>query len=230
MQVMVVRHHRIDEAGFVADAFAARGAEIGVHQFPRGGDLPPLDGIDHVVVLGAVWSVYEDRISDWIGAELDWLRAADQAGIPVLGICFGAQVLTTALGGSVEPAARGEVGWTTVETFAPDLIEPGPWLEFHHDLCVPPDGARLLARNDLCVQAYSLRQHLAVQFHPEVDGAQVARWLDGAGRAEAERSGEDPDELVARSHAEEPRAAARASRLVDAALQIAGEAAAVRPG
>jgi GMP synthase-like glutamine amidotransferase len=228
MRVVVVRHHAIDEAGFIADAFEARGAEVAVHQFPKGGPLPALDGVDHIVVLGAAWSVYEERISGWIGDELDWLRAADAAGIPVLGICFGAQALTAALGGQVEAAPHSEVGWTTVETLDPALIEPGPWLEFHHDRCIPPPGARLLARNELCVQAFSLRQHLAVQFHPEVDAAQVRLWLNDGGKAEAERAGQDPDKLIAQSEAEEPQAALRAGRLVAAALRIAhGEG---RPG
>ncbi len=221
MRVIVVRHHAVDEAGFIADAFRARGAELTVHQFPREGPLPPLEGVDHIIVLGAVWSVYEDRISSWIGEELDWLRAADAAGIPVLGICFGAQALTAAFGGQVERAPRSEVGWTTIETLAPDLIEAGPWLEFHHDRCLPPPEARVLAVNELCVQAFSIGPHLAVQFHPEVDGAQVSRWLVDGGREEAEQAGQDPDKMVAQSEAEEPQAALRADRLVDAALRIA---------
>jgi len=225
MRVIVVRHHAIDDAGFIADAFRARGGELEVHQFPKGGPLPALDGVDHVVVLGAAWSVYEERISSWIGAELDWLRAADAAGIPVLGICFGAQALTAALGGEVEAAPRSEVGWTTVETLDPDLIEPGPWLEFHHDRCLPPPGARLLARNELCAQAFSIGPHLAVQFHPEVDAAQVTRWLADGGKAEAERAGQDPDKLIAQTEAEEQQAADRADRLVAVALQLAKSAA-----
>jgi GMP synthase-like glutamine amidotransferase len=223
LRVIVVRHHSIDDAGFIADAFRARGAELTVHQFPKGGPLPPMAGVDHIVVLGAVWSVYEEKISSWIGDELDWVRAADAAGIPVLGICFGAQVLCAALGGQVEWAGRSEVGWTTVETLDPALIEAGPWLEFHHDRCLPPPRARLLARNELCVQAFSMGPHLAVQFHPEVDGAQVARWLadDDGTRAEAERAGQDPDKLIAQTEAEEEHAALRADRLVSAALQLA---------
>jgi GMP synthase-like glutamine amidotransferase len=223
MRVIVVRHHAIDDAGFIADAFRARGAELAVHQFPKGGPLPALDGVDHVVVLGAVWSVYEEGISGWIGAELDWLRAADAAGIPVLGICFGAQALTKALGGEVEAAPRSEVGWTMVETLDPDLIEPGPWLEFHHDRCLPPPGARVLARNELCVQAFTVGPHLAVQFHPEADAAQLSRWLADGGEAaaEAERAGQDPDKLIAQAEAEDQQAAVRADRLVAVALQLA---------
>ena len=221
MRVIVVRHHAIDDAGFIADAFRARGAELTVHQFPRGGPLPPLAGVDHIVLLGAVWSVYEERISGWIGEELDWLRAADASGVPVLGICFGAQALAAALGGQVEAAPRSEVGWTAVETLDPAVIEPGPWLEFHHDRCLPPPGARLLARNDVCIQAFSIGPHLAVQFHPEVDGAQVSRWLADGGRAEAERAGQDPDKMIAQTEAEEEQASLRADRLVSAAIQLA---------
>jgi GMP synthase-like glutamine amidotransferase len=222
MRVIVVRHHAIDDAGFIADAFRSRGAELTVHQFPRGGPLPSLAGVDHIVVLGAVWSVYDQRNRSWIGDELDWLRAADAAGIPVLGICFGAQALSAALGGQVEWAGRSEVGWMNVETLDPALIEAGPWLEFHHDRCLPPPGARLLARNELCVQAFGIGQHLAVQFHPEVDGAQVARWLaDEDTRAEAEQAGQDPDKLIAQTEAEEAQAALRADRLVGAAIQLA---------
>ena len=222
MRVIVVRHHAIDHAGFIADAFRARGAELVVHQFPKQGALPALDDVDHVVVLGAAWSVYEERISGWIGAELDWLRAADAAGIPVLGICFGAQALTAALDGQVEPAPRSEVGWTTVETLAPDLIEPGPWLEFHHDRCLLPPGARLLACNELCVQAFTVGPHLAVQFHPEVDADLVSRWLADGGKAEAEQAGQDAETLIAQTKAEEQQAALRADRLVAAALRLAG--------
>jgi GMP synthase-like glutamine amidotransferase len=225
MRVIVVAHHDIDDAGFIGAAFEARGATLDVHLMPEDGPLPALDGADHVVVLGAKWSVYDQAtIGSWIGAELDWLRAADRAGVPVLGICFGAQALSAALGGAVESAGRQEIGWTTVRTHDPQVIEPGPWMEFHGDRCLPPPAARILASNDLCVQAFALRASLAVQFHPEVDATQLRRWLDDGGADEARQAGVDPDELLARTAAEEPGAAARADRLVAAALALAGAA------
>jgi GMP synthase-like glutamine amidotransferase len=223
MRVLVIRHHDIDEAGFIGAAFAARGAELAVHLVPDDGPLPGLGGVDHVIVLGAAWSVYDEAsIGHWIGAELAWLREADRAGVPVLGICFGAQALSAALGGEVKPAVRHEIGWTTIETLAPDLIEPGPWLEFHGDQCLPPAGARILARSEIGVQAFTLGPHLAVQFHPEVDGPQLKRWLDGGADATAaEQAGQDPAELLAQTIAREPAAAQRADRLVAAALRLA---------
>jgi GMP synthase-like glutamine amidotransferase len=227
MRVIVIKHHEIDDAGFIGAAFEALGATLDVHLFPDGGPLPDLDGAEHVIVLGAVWSVYDrEQIGHWIDAELDWLRAADAAGVPVLGICFGAQALCAAMGGRVEAAARPEIGWTVIETSAPDLIEPGPWLEFHNDQCIVPPQATVLARNELCVQAFAVGRNLAVQFHPEVDGAQVQRWLDDGGGKAAQRAGLDPDALAAESVAEEPEAEQRAAGLVATArLLAAGQAA-----
>ena len=140
MRVVVIRHHDIDSAGFIADAFEARGASLAVHLFPDEGPLPALDGVDHVIVLGAVSSVNDP--DPWIAEELAWLRAADAAGVPVLGICFGAQALCAALGGRVEAMARKEIGWFAVDSADEDAIPAGPWLEFHDDRCLLPAGGR----------------------------------------------------------------------------------------
>ena len=222
MRVKVIRHHAEDSPGFIAAAFEARGAEITTHLFPAEGPLPPIDDADHLIVLGAIPSVYDDGPArTWIEDELAWLRRADEAGRPVLGICFGAQALCAALGGRVEPAARKEVGWTMIDSYDPALIPPGPWLVFHEDRCLPSPRAKVLARNELAVQAFTIGRHLAVQFHPEVDGAQLRLWLDAGGRAEAVRAGQDPDALLAETVAQEPASAARADTLVAAAILLA---------
>jgi GMP synthase-like glutamine amidotransferase len=128
--------------------------------------------------------------------------------VPVLGVCFGAQSLAVALGGSVVRAARWERGWMAVATDDPDLVPSGPWFQWHEDAILPPPGATVVARTDLCVQAFTIGPHLAVQFHPEVTDIQVASWATDA---------EDPqrDELVARTRAELPAARARAAALLD---------------
>jgi GMP synthase-like glutamine amidotransferase len=222
VRVQVIRHHAVDSPGFIADAFAARGGEVAGHLFPDDGPLPELAGIDHIVVLGSNASVYDDGAArEWIGAELRWLRQADRAGVPVLGICFGAQALAAALGGSVRAAGQREIGWTLVSTADDTLVPAGPWLEFHGDVCLPPAAARVLASNSAGVQAFSLGPHLAVQFHPEVDGAQLELWLANGSREEAERAGHDPDLLVAETVRQEPAARIRADQLVSAALRVA---------
>ena len=220
MRILVVRHHDIDSAGFIAGALGARGAEASDHLFPDDGPLPAPDGVDHIVVLGAVSSVNDP--DPWITAELAWLRAADQAGVPVLGICFGAQALCAALGGRVEAMARREIGWTMVGSGDHDVVPAGPWLEFHDDRCLLPAGATVLARNEAAVQAFRIGRHFAVQFHPEVDGPQLKRWLDAHAESGATWLGIDPDQFLADTIREEPAARERADRLVATALRIAG--------
>ena len=217
-RVIVVRHHDIDSAGFIAEAFEAQGAELSVHLFPDDGPLPAPGGADRVVVLGAASSVNDP--DPWIAAELDWLRAIDRAGVPVLGICFGAQALCAALGGRVEAMERREIGWRVVDSPDHDVIPAGPWLEFHTDRCLPPPAAIVLARNDVAVQAFRHGRHLAFQFHPEVDGPQLKRWLDAGGNADAEGLGLDPDQFLADTIREEPAARDRAARLVAAFLRL----------
>jgi GMP synthase-like glutamine amidotransferase len=217
-RVIVVRHHDIDTAGFIGDAFEACGAELSVHLFPGDGPLPAPGGADHIVVLGAVSSVNDP--DPWIAAELDWLRAADQAGVPVLGICFGAQALCAVLGGRVEALPRREIGWTMVDSVDPDVIPPGPWLEFHNDRCLPPPAAAILATNDVAVQAFRIGPHLAVQFHPEVDGPLLKLWLDAHTDSDPVALGIDPGQFLADTIREEPAARDRTARLVAAFLRL----------
>ena len=219
-QVIVIRHHDVDSAGFIGAAFEARGAELAVHLFPDGGPLPALapEHVDHVVVLGAISSVNDP--DPWIAEELAWLGRADRAGLPVLGICFGAQVLCAAVGGRVQAMERKEIGWKVVDPVDHGLIPAGPWLEFHHDRCLLPSAATVLAGNDTAVQAFSIGRHLAVQFHPEVDGPQLKRWLDAHTDSDATSLGIDPDQFLADTIREEPAARERAGLLVAAALWL----------
>jgi len=182
MRVLAIRHHGVDSAGFIGAAFEARGAELAVHLLPDDGPLPAPGVFDHVVVLGAESSVNDSH--SWIAEELAWLRTVDAAGLPVLGICFGAQAICAAFGGQVETMARQEIGWTLVDSVDHELVPVGPWLEFHGDRCLLPAAATEIARNDTGVQAFRLGRHPARARPQPVPGRHHPR---GARRRAARR-------------------------------------------
>jgi hypothetical protein len=109
------------------------------------------------------------------------------------------------------------------------VVPPGPWLEFHNDRCLPPPAATVLARNDIAVQAFQIGRHLAVQFHPEVDGPQLKRWLDAHTDSNPITLGIDPDQFLTDTIREEPAARDRAALLVTAALRLAASRPATPP-
>ncbi|MFF4800797.1 type 1 glutamine amidotransferase [Streptomyces sp. NPDC001351] len=233
MRALVVQHDHTTEPGLVGARLVERGYDLGVvtvvpehrHHTPDVAfDFPDPADWDLVVSLGAPWSVYDDTaIGSWIGGELALLRKAHHLGTPVLGVCFGAQALTTALGGSVEPSPRPEIGWTEIDTSDPSLVGRGPWMQWHYDRCVLPPGAEELARNEVGVQAFRVGRSLGVQFHPEITLWMLRGWLANGGEQQALQHGVDPGQLLARSTDLARDARANARNLVDGFLdRVAG--------
>jgi GMP synthase-like glutamine amidotransferase len=233
MRVLFIQQDHISPTGPVGEAFAEHGFDVREFRVvPEEHFRAPSVAVtfpdplafDAVVAMGAPWSVYDqDKIGAWIGDEVDFLARAHHAGVPVLGICFGGQALATALGGRVVRAERPEIGWTTVQTHRPDLIEPGPWFQWHTDRWVLPDGLRAFARTEVAEQAFTVGRSLGVQFHPELTSQMLSGWLD-LGREYVLSLGADPDQLAAETAARSAQAGARARRLVAAFLALDGSA------
>ncbi len=177
-------------------------------------EWPKLAGIDLVVSLGSEWSVYWDHVQDSVEAEVALLRATHSRQVPILGICFGGQILSHALGGSVERAPVPEVGWCDVTSRVPELAGNGPWLQWHSDRFTPPPGADRLAQSPHAEQAYLLGRTLALQFHPEVNESIVAQWSSGGG-AELASLGIEREDLMAQTRSQVERARLAAACLVD---------------
>jgi GMP synthase-like glutamine amidotransferase len=234
MRVLFIQQDHMSPTGPVGEAFADHGFDVQefmvvpeehFHEPAVTAAFPDPLAFDAIVSMGAAWSVYDhDRIGAWIGDELDFLRRALQADVPVLGICFGGQALATALGGRVVRAERPEIGWTTVQTSRPDLIEPGPWFQWHADRWVLPEDVRAFARTDAAEQAFTAGRSMGVQFHPELTPQMLDGWLGNVGREQAVALGTDPDQLVAETAVRSTEARARARRLVAAFLALGGPA------
>ncbi len=239
MRVLFIQHDHCSPTGSVGDRFADRGYDVTeflvvpADRFEDPGvdvSFPDPGSFDVIVPMGAPWSAYDhERIGSWLIPELELLRTAQERGIPVFGICFGGQALALALGGRVEAAERPEIGWYEIETSHPDLIEPGPWLEYHYDRWHPPAGARSLARTGIAPQAFVIGSSLAVQFHPEATPAVLECWLDNGGYADLAGAGISPHEVLGQTRRLAGAAAARAHRLVDGFLDTVATARAHQP-
>jgi GMP synthase-like glutamine amidotransferase len=235
MRLLVIEHDHVSPLGPVAERFADRGCDLVRHLVvPEKAwhapgvetEFPDFTDHDAVVVMGAAWSTYDfELVGSWVRPELEQLRAADAAGVPVLGICFGGQLLATVLGGSVARSEHPEIGWTEVWSDDPDVVPEGPWFQWHLDRWTLPPGARELARNAAASQAFVVRRNLAVQFHPELTGAMLAGWLGNGGDTSAAVMGADIEALVADTAAREEDARRRSHRLVDGFLDRVASAA-----
>jgi GMP synthase-like glutamine amidotransferase len=211
-------------AGLVGEWAAGRGLELQTVRVDLGEPLGDPRERAFIVVLGSVASVATGDVP-WVGDVVDWLREADAACTPVLGICFGAQALAAALGGRVRRLPEREIGWVRVESADEAIIAPGPWLTWHEDGIDLPPLAYELARNAFGVQAFCHCRHLAVQFHPEVTPRIAADWARGDAPPELDRAA-----LLAGTAQHAGAAADAAARLFDGFAARAGLGAAIASG
>jgi GMP synthase (glutamine-hydrolysing) len=223
VRVLFVQHQDDCPPGLVGERLAMLGADQHVVD-ARDRPLPDVDGFDLVVALGSDDSAADESV-EYLSGEWQLLERAVQAGVPVLGICFGAQLLCRVLGGAVAPAPGGaEIGWLRVDTAQPGLVEPGPWLVWHLDVMEPGPDSVVVARTGVGVQAFRHGPHLGVQFHPEATLASARVWASHY-RSSLDRLGIDPAALLAETVERADTARSRAYALVDRVLAHAGVAA-----
>ena len=223
MRALVIVHDPGSEAVLVGERFEARGfepVEVAITTEP-GNPVGSAAGLgepaewDVIIPMGSTSSLTDlDRIGSWIHDELDFLRRADELGVPVFGVCFGGLALAAVHGGRVVRSERPQVGWHPLEPMT-DAPVTGPWMQWHYDRFEPPPDGEVHAADDVGVQAFSLRRNAGVQFHPEVTAAHVARWIGMGGDIELARLGIDPDELLAETRAMYDDVRVRTDALVD---------------
>lgn len=161
------------------------------------GEIPPMettrafDDYDGCVVTGSRASVYWE--DDWIDRVGEWVRQAVDSGMPILGVCWGHQLLADVLGGEVDGMDEYEIGYRTVrqvndsELFA-GLDQEFTAFETHSDRVTQlPVDARLIAENEYGIQAFRHDTVFAVQFHPEYDTATAVEVTRGKDELSAER-------------------------------------------
>ncbi|WP_418282453.1 type 1 glutamine amidotransferase [Halorubrum sp. DTA98] len=144
--------------------------------------LPDHTDFDGIVVTGSRSSVYWDEA--WIQPLVDYVAEAADDGVPILGVCYGHQVLAEALGGRVDDMGEFEIGYNTVRHLGDELFtdvgEEFTVFTTHGDAVVElPPGAELLAENEYGVHAFRTGHCWGLQFHPEYDVETAREVTDG---------------------------------------------------
>ncbi|MDP6523616.1 MAG: type 1 glutamine amidotransferase [Kiritimatiellia bacterium] len=148
-----------------------------------GENLPELDPIDMLVIMGGPMNIYQDSMFPWLTAEKGFIENAIDKRIPILGICLGAQLIADVLGGKVRKGEHAEIGWhdvqmsgdctsaSTVSVF-PESFTPFHW---HGDTFDLPSGSIHLASSAGCEnQAFEYRENVVgLQFHLESTGSSI---------------------------------------------------------
>ncbi|MCP3904931.1 MAG: type 1 glutamine amidotransferase [Planctomycetes bacterium] len=224
MSTVIIEHSAVTGSDRLGVILRDHGHRLQVIRPDIGDPIPAdLDGIDAIVSCGGPQSPVEKL--EWIDAEMDLLRQAHEAALPVLGLCLGCELLARALGGTVDQLDGVEAGWHEVALLPAGREDPlfagMPWwstqLHWHrYHVAELPPGARVLAKSERTpVQAWSLGMRTyAIQFHPETYADTVAAWADDEPNTLKE-IGLTADQLREQTRKQDPEATRLATRLFE---------------
>ncbi|TQK75577.1 GMP synthase-like glutamine amidotransferase [Rarobacter incanus] len=152
--------------------------------------VPTPADIDALVVMGGPMGALDDAEFPGLASERRLIAQCCAAGVPVLGVCLGMQLVAVALGGDLRSGATREVGISAVDLTPAGVAyplfaaieRPEPTrlevLHWHGDTVSAPPGATVLATSaSTPVQAFAVGNALGMQFHLEVDANQLREWL-----------------------------------------------------
>jgi len=190
------------------------------------GELPETFDYDAVAITGSAASVYWDE--DWIDDTREYVREAIDRGLPVLGVCWGHQLLGDVLGGTVEDMGEFEIGYRAVRRVGDSRLLDGlddPFVAFttHGDAVTDlPPGAEPIAEIDVANYGFRVGNAFGVQFHPEYDAETARAVTEGKEFLDDDRI----DAVLAEITDENVAAADRTKRLFDNFLEYVRD---VRP-
>jgi GMP synthase-like glutamine amidotransferase len=194
IRALIVQHEDPTPPGLVTDWLEHHGADVEVYRIDLDDrDVDPTD-YDLIVSLGSEFAAFDDS-KPFVPREARLMRHAVDADVPILGLCFGGQMLARVLGGSVSRSDVSEIGWLPVRSSDAELVPEGPWFQWHFDTFTVPPGAEAVAETDAGPQAFVAGRSLGLQFHPEVTPQIMDDWVREY-RHELDAEGVDPDGLL----------------------------------
>jgi len=198
-KILVIQHNLDDHLNELALPLIEAGLQIDSWDVENAPAPTDISGYDGIVSLGALAGVLEESEHPWMSVERKMFEQALELEIPLLGICFGSQLLASAAGAEVYKVATPEVGWTKV-----DMIEAatgsavGPAADpimaalgdnpdvfhFHYDSFTIPENFELYGVTGDIPQAFKVgKRAWGVQFHIEVGLAAMHSWFATYARA-----------------------------------------------
>ncbi|MCH9718638.1 MAG: type 1 glutamine amidotransferase [Actinomycetia bacterium] len=205
MTVLVLQHVDQEGPGRIATALAAAGHQIVVLRPDAGDSVPPVPGdYSGVVVLGGPMGLADADDLPFLRAEQLLVAECVLAGVPVLGVCLGAQLLAAALGSAIRTGGEWELGWHPVHLAAAaeqdqlfaDLPAAIPALHWHRDrFDLPPGAVGLASSATTGVQAFRFgKSAYGLLFHLEADDGQVSA-MAAAFPGDVIAAGKSPEQL-----------------------------------
>ncbi|MFE0102579.1 type 1 glutamine amidotransferase [Streptomyces sp. NPDC059009] len=194
--VLILQHVEVERPGLILDALDGSGLDVVVRNLldedpapGAAGELPSVDGLAGLVVMGGPMNADDVDGYPALKAERDLLVDALRAEVPTLGVCLGAQLLARAQGLAVRSGAElgleEEIGWAPLrgvdrgDPVVGPLADAPAVLHWHGDRIVPGPGTRVLARTDSteCQAFRAGPVAWGLQFHLEVTPGLLDEWL-----------------------------------------------------
>jgi len=184
VRVLSVTHGPSVPGGVFEEVVEASAHELARWVAPDGPAPGRAGEFDAVMAFGGSMHPDEDARFGWLESEEAFLQDVLAAGIPVVGVCLGAQMLARATGAWIGPAREEEIGWLDVELTAAGRDDPvlgvlPPRFEafqWHRYTFGVPAGGTELARSDVCTQAFRVGHAWGLQFHAEVTLPMIRAW------------------------------------------------------
>jgi GMP synthase-like glutamine amidotransferase len=228
LRVLVVQNEGASPPGLIGRWLQDQGADVSVLRIDVEEQEVDPSEFAMVVPLGSEFAAY-DESRPFVTRSRRLLERAVEADVPILGVCFGGQLLARVLGGQAFRAAESEIGWVRVRTRDPEFVSDGPWFQWHFDSFTTPPGATLIAESDAGPQAFVSGRHLGVQFHPEVTPDIMDTWVSTY-RHELDDEGVDPDALLEETHRRAEESRRSSVRLLQRYLDRVARIGSVSPG
>lgn len=188
MSILVLQHHPSETTSVLGKTLTEHGHRLTVINLHAGDKLPvDLDDVTGLVIMGGPQNVDQTAEFPWLEGEMDLIRQAHKLGLPMVGICLGAQLVAKALGGEVAGMAKPEVGFGMVKLTMPKFVDPilqgirweFPAFHLHGQEVtkLPPDSMPLCMTAACKIQAYRVGLNIyCFQYHFEADQALLRKF------------------------------------------------------